>query len=75
MRPLGFAIVLAVCCSSFVSSSPKLTGGTGTIYVGSYAKRIVVIDEATEKVTAEIPLTTGIPWTAHLSQDATRLYS
>jgi hypothetical protein len=74
MRALGFAIVLAVGSSSFVNSSPKLTGGAGTIYVGSYNKRMVVIDEATEKVTTEIPLTTGIPWTAHLSQDATRLY-
>ena len=70
MRPLGFAIVLAVCSSPFLSSSPKLTGGTGTIYVGSYAKRMVVIDEATERVTAEIPLVTGIPWSAHRSQDA-----
>ena len=35
---------------------------------------MVVIDEATEKVTAEIPLTTGIPWTVHRSPDATRLY-
>ena len=67
-------MALAVSGSVFLSSSPKLTGGTGTIYVGSYAKRMVAIDEATEKVTAEIPLTTGIPWTVHRSQDATRFY-
>jgi hypothetical protein len=29
--------------------------------VGSYAKRMIVIDEATERVTGEIPLATGIP--------------
>jgi hypothetical protein len=74
MKTLGLAMVLAVSGSALLGSSPKLTGGTGTIYVGSYAKRMVVIDEATEKVTTEIPLTTGIPWTAHRSQDATRLY-
>ena len=74
MRPLGFAIVLAVCSSPFLSSAPKLTGGTGTIFVGSYAKRMVVIDEATERVTAEIPLVTGIPWSARRSQDGTRFY-
>ena len=74
MRPLGFAIVLAVCSFPFVSSSPKLTGGSGTIYVGSYAKRMVVIDEATQRVTAEDPLATGIPWSARRSQDDTRLY-
>ena len=53
---------------------PKLTGGTGTIYLGSYAKRIAVIDEATEKLTAEIPLKTGLPWAMRLSRDATRFY-
>ena len=55
-------------------NSPKLTGGTGTIYLGSDAKRLIVIDEATEKVTAEIPLTTGIPWSVRLSFDKTRFY-
>ena len=74
MRTLGFAIVLAVSSSPFLSGSPKLTGGTGTIYLGSYAKRMVVIDEATEQVTAEIPLATGIPWSVRRSQDATRFY-
>jgi len=59
MRTLGFALVLAVSSSPFLSGSPKLTGGTGTIYLGSYAKRMVVIDEATEQVTAEIPLVTA----------------
>ncbi len=74
MRNLALAMVVAFGSSSFLSGSPRLTGGTGAIYVGSYAKRMVVIDEATEKVTAEIPLTTGIPWTVHRSPDATRLY-
>jgi uncharacterized membrane protein len=54
--------------------STKLTGGSGTIYLGSYAKRIAVIDEATEKLTAEIPLKTGLPWAMRLSRDATRFY-
>jgi hypothetical protein len=53
---------------------PRLTAGNGTIYLGSYNKRISVIDEATEKLIAEIPLGTGIPWAVHLSHDATRLY-
>jgi hypothetical protein len=74
MRTLGLAIFLAVSSSAFLSGSPKLTGGTGTIYLGSYAKRMVVIDEATEQVTAEIPLVTGIPWSVRRSQDATRFY-
>ena len=52
----------------------KLTAGTGTIYLGSHAGRVAVIDEATEKLTADIPLKTGMPWAMHLSPDATRLY-
>jgi len=48
--------------------------GTGTIYLASYAKRLVAIDEATEKVVAEIPLRTGLAWTMRLSHDATRFY-
>jgi len=74
MRTVAFAVVLAVSGSAFLSGPPKLTGGTGAIYLGSYAKRMVVIDEATETVAAEIPLSTGIPGTVHRSQDATRLY-
>src|SRR5258705_7693981 len=52
----------------------KLTGGTGTIYLGSHAGRVAVIDEATEKLAADIPLRTGMPWAMHMSRDATRLY-
>ncbi len=74
MKMLGCAVLVAVSVSPFASAGPKLTGGTGTIYLGSYARRMVVIDEATEKVTAEIPLATGIPWFVSLSPDATRFY-
>ena len=74
MRTLGFAVVLAVSCSTFLAGAAKLTGGTGSIYLGSYAGRLVVIDEATEKVSAQIALTTGVPWTTHRSPDNTRFY-
>ena len=59
---------------SGAAAPAKLTGGTGTIYLGSHAGRVAVIDEATEKLTADIPLKTGMPWAMHLSPDATRLY-
>src|SRR5437868_3805505 len=52
----------------------KLTAGTGTIYLASYGKRLVAIDEATEKVTAEVPLKTGLAWTMRLSHDGTLFY-
>ena len=49
----------------------RLTAGSGTIYLGSYAKRIAIIDEATEKLTGEIPLKTGLPWSVRISSDRT----
>jgi hypothetical protein len=52
----------------------KASGGTGTIYLASHAGRLAVIDEATEKLAADVPLKTGMPWAMHLSQDATRFY-
>ena len=52
----------------------KLAAGTGTIYLGSYAKKIAIIDEATEKLIQEIPLQTGLPWAVRMSPDRTRFY-
>src|SRR5436190_5728067 len=67
-------LVVAACALIAAGPVPKLTCGTGTIYLGSYAKRIAVVDEATEKVTAQIPLKTGIPWAVRLSRDGTHFY-
>ena len=53
-------------------SKPAL--GSGTIYVGAYSKHILVIDEATEKI-SQIPLKTGFPITVRASADGTRLYA
>jgi hypothetical protein len=53
-------------------SKPAL--GSGTIYVGAYSKHILVIDEATEKI-SQIPLKTGFPITVRASTDGTRLYA
>jgi hypothetical protein len=52
----------------------ELSGGNGTLYVGTYAGRVLMIDEATEKVVGEIPLETGIPRTLQLSFDRTRFH-
>ncbi len=48
--------------------------GTGTIYVSTYKGVIAVIDEATEKVVAEIPVRNGIPSGVTFSNDRSRLY-
>lgn len=49
-------------------------GGNATIYVGTYAKKILVINEATMRVTDSIPVSIGIPTQMILSYARTRLY-
>jgi DNA-binding beta-propeller fold protein YncE len=53
---------------------PVPVAGTGTIYLGTYKGTIAIIDEATEKVTGEIPLKIGLPATVRFSDDRSRLY-
>jgi len=71
-------VALLLCACSLIAAAPppdtKLTGGTGTIYLGSYARRLAVLDEATEKLTAEIPLKTGLSWAVRLSRDRSRFF-
>ena len=50
-------------------------GGNGTFYVGTYAKNILVIDEATMKVRDSIKLSIGIPLGFTLSFNRQRLYA
>ena len=52
---------------------PAPSGGNGTIYVGTYARNILVLDEATMRVRDTIKATVGIPELA-LSFDRKRLY-
>ena len=51
------------------------SGGDGTLYMGTYAQSIYVIDEATMAVRNEIPLRTGIPIRMTLSQNRERFYT
>lgn len=67
-------LMCAACLSAAAAPAPSPRGGTGTLYLGSYSRHIVALDEATEKPTARIPLKAGIPWSVRLSTDATRLY-
>src|SRR5262245_33420538 len=70
-------LTILLACSLLAAAAPpdeKLTGGSGTIYLGSYGRKIAVIDEATEKLAAEIPLTTGLTWAMRLSRDRSRFF-
>jgi hypothetical protein len=53
-------------------AAPSLTGGDGTLYVGTYGGNILVLDEATEKIVGDIKLKTGIPRSMSMSEDRTK---
>lgn len=55
-------------------SGASISGGGGTIYVGTYANAILVVDEASLTVVDTIPIESGIPTQMVLSQDRTRFY-
>ncbi|HUF26387.1 MAG TPA: hypothetical protein VMM18_05325 [Gemmatimonadaceae bacterium] len=55
-------------------SAAPMPGGSGTIYVGTYANTILVVDEASLTVVDTIPIASGIPTQMVLSQDRTRFY-
>src|SRR5919202_6720130 len=74
MRALLLFALAVASASTFAADPPKGAAGNGTIYLGSYSRRIVAVDEATEKIAAEIPLSTGIPWSVRLSPDGNRFY-
>src|SRR4249919_1974394 len=58
----------------------KLTGGNGTLYIGGWPNKIFIIDEATEKITGTMDVTTagppkgGPPRSMVLSKDKKRFY-
>src|SRR5829696_8521406 len=74
MRPLFLFACSCALMAAAPQPSPKQTGGTGTIYLASYGRRIVAIDEATGKTTGDIALKAGLAWSVRASRDGTRLY-
>jgi len=83
MRPTGqvgrvclVGLVGIAAVTLFAAAAPaKLIGGNGTLYIGGWPNRIFVIDEATEKVTGTIEVTTGQPTRMTLSNDRKRFYA
>jgi hypothetical protein len=55
-------------------AAERITGGNGTLYIGGRPNRILVIDEATEKIVGEIRTRTGTPLGLDLSPDRKRFY-
>ena len=74
-RLLGGGLALATAWLCLGAAPPvKLTGGNGTLYIGGWPNKFFVIDEATEKVTGTIDVTTGAPTRAVLSKDRKHFY-
>ncbi len=77
MKKLFFIALLLLACIAAYRAAPAdgvISGGNATIYLGGRPNRIIILDEATEKVTGFIPLKTGYPEGLNLSKDKTRFY-
>ena len=66
------------CMASLAPSSAQLRAQTatpsGTFYIGTYDKKILVMDEASMRVVDSIPVSIGIPLGMQLSYDRQRFY-
>ena len=69
------AAALCVLLGAPLAAQRAPSGGNGTIYLGTYDKKILVIDEATMRVRDSIPVKIGIPIGLTLSQDRKRFYA
>lgn len=57
------------------AQAPPSSGGDGTIYYGTYDKKVLVIDEATMAVRDSMMVAVGVPIGLTLSTDRRKLYA
>ena len=77
-RACGMTVLARACGMTLMASAAlhaQEVGGKGTLYVGTYAKKILVIDEATMKTVDSIPVSIGIPYNMSLSYNRTHIYA
>lgn len=74
MRPKLAAALAAVMMAS-PAAAQYPSGGNGTIYLGTYSKKILVIDESNFRVRDSIALQIGIPLGIFRSFDRKHLYA
>ena len=61
-RPRSLASLgMTLLCGGTLAAQAIPSGGDGTLYVGTYARQILVLDEATMQVRDTIRVTVGIP--------------
>jgi hypothetical protein len=70
----SLAIALSLLWVGAAAPAPKLTGGSGTLYIGGWPNKIFIVDEATEKVTGAIDVASGTPKGLTLSKDKKHFY-
>jgi hypothetical protein len=79
VAPILAAAALVVCGPIVLAQNkpdaPRISGGDGLMYIGTYAGDIQIFDEATEKLVGRIELQNGIPRSLVPSQDRSRFYA
>jgi len=71
---LLFVLLLVFPLGAAPLVAQRVSGGGGTILIGTYAQSIFVVDEATLTVRDTIPVSIGIPTGFGLSSDRKRIY-
>ena len=76
-RFLTAGLAAAAVAASFAAAPAppaKISGGNGTMYVGAWPNKILILDEASEKVTGAIDVVSGLPSRMTLTRDRSRIY-
>lgn len=74
LRAVAIACLLTVAVSAQKPAPVTPAGGDQQMYIGTYGGSIQIFDEATEALSGEIKLKTGIPRSLTLSQSRTKFY-
>lgn len=76
LRNRGLVMLLsaAALLPRHLSAQGNISGGNGTIFIGTYQKGILLVSEATMKVTDTIKVSIGVPYNMQFSMDRSRLY-
>ncbi len=72
---VAIALLISSASSTVTAQSAPRSGGNGTLYYGTYDKKIYVIDEATLAIRDSMPVADGIPLGMVLSDDRTKMYT
>ncbi len=72
---VGVTVLATTPQQARFGAEKPISAGNGTLDIGGWPNRILIIDEAAEKVAGEIKLKTGAPRRMEMSRDRTRFYT